>query len=667
MLILQRTKKAKPCHLDTTGSEIGELLNREWLLTNGCGGYSSSTVIGCNTRRYHGLLVGSLNVPVDRIVALSNCLEMVIINGQVFDLSTFEFNDSFAPNGFKYMRQFRRDTGIHFDYQVGSLKLTRSVYLAQGNNTVAIVYDFGNVKGDVELITRPFVNLRDFHELQRSHAPLTQRWCDDGLVIHHDVPESCELYLKCDPSDFEKDQQWWFNFAYRRDKQRGQDFIEDLWSPGFFRCPVDSPGKVVLWANLSSRYDAGILPGLKIDGVRENLIKHQKKIISTLKNQDRSFVNLCLAADAFISRRNNKTTILAGYPWFADWGRDTFISLPGLLLATERFDEAESVLTMFAEVADEGMIPNRFDDRDNTVYFNSIDASLWFVNSAFQYLNVTGNSSVFVQHFLPVIRWIIDSYQKGTRFGIHADADGLITGGDEQTQLTWMDARYGDVTFTPRSGKAVEVNALWYNALCWLTDFYTDRDDKAAEHYRSMANKVTLSFRDLFWNDELEYLNDCILPDGKVDASLRPNQIFAVSLPFSPLLPQQQLSVVDVIQRELLTPFGLRTLKVSDPRYKNRYQGPQAIRDEAYHQGTVWAYLIGSFVEAFLKVNNFSRKSKTRAAEFIKPLMHHLTDQGCFGQVSEIFDGDPPHEPRGCFAQAWSVAELIRAYKLING
>ncbi len=312
------------------------------------------------------------------------------------------------------------------------------------------------------------------------------------------------------------------------------------------------------------------------------------------------------------------------------------------------------------------MIPNRFDDRSDTAYFNSVDASLWFINAAFQYLNATNDTQTFTQQLLPVIRWIIDSYNKGTRFGINADADGLITAGNSETQLTWMDAKYDGVAFTPRYGKAVEINALWYNGLCWLAQSYTGRNIENAKHYKSMADKVAASFCELFWNESTGSLNDCILPDGSVDTSLRPNQIFAVSLPFSPLSVQQQKSVVDAVQKNLLTPYGLRTLNSEDSRYKGKYTGPQQHRDEAYHQGTVWPYLIGPFVASFLKVNDFSQESKKKAAEFIEPLMQHLTEDGSLGQLCEIFDGDAPHKPKGCIAQAWSIAELIIAYQMIN-
>jgi len=731
-LFRNKSKNGSPAtvSISTANQPIENLLTKEWLLTNERGSYASSTIAGCNTRGYHGLLIGSLNPPANRIMALANCLEMVIFEGKVFNLSTFEFSNKFAPAGFTLLKQFRRDIAAHFDYELDELKLTKSVYLLRDTDTVALVYDFTSMQhhkvssqspldcGEpLEFVLRPFVGLRDFHTLQNSHAPLCSRRLGDGVLVRHDIANSCKLFLSCQSVhpvrnsmsnnithegkisngvNFEKDRQWWFNFVYRNNRERGQEFTEDLWTPGFFKCRIETPAKVVLWANLSPpwvRCKPEELTNLDIDTVRKDLRRHQENLkqcvsrhsslvsrITSHGTRETNFEALCLTADRFIARRQTdhthlsrrgcdtagRTTILAGYPWFADWGRDAFIALPGLLLSTGRFDEAKSVLTTFAAAADKGMIPNRFDDRSGTTFFNSVDASLWFINAAFQYVAATGDSKTFNQNLLPTIRWIIDSYHNGTRFDIRADADGLITAGNNQTQLTWMDAKYEGIAFTPRCGKAVEVNALWYNSLCLLAQFYADRNIENAEHYRTMADEVRTGFCGLFWNKSKGYLNDCILPDGSVDDSLRPNQIFAVSLPFSPLSAHQQKSVVKAVQNQLLTPYGLRTLNVQDSRYKGVYTGPQQQRDEAYHQGTVWAFLLGPFVEGFLKVNGFSRKSKKKAAEFIQPLLKHLTEDSCLGSVSEIFDGDAPHKPKGCFAQAWSVAELIRAYQLIN-
>jgi predicted glycogen debranching enzyme len=359
------------------------------------------------------------------------------------------------------------------------------------------------------------------------------------------------------------------------------------------------------------------------------------------------------------------TTILAGYPWFMDWGRDAFIALPGLLLSTERYDDAASVLTTFAAAAEDGIIPNRFDDYNDLPHYNSIDASMWFVNAAFEYVKASGDENLFRSKLLPVIRWIIDCYSQGAKFGIHADTDGLITGGNAETQLTWMDAKCGSEVFTPRYGKAVEINALWYNALCRLTDYFRSKDDDAASQYMRMANEVSANFARVFWNEANKCLYDCILPDGTTDASIRPNQIFAVSLPFSPLSVAQQKAVVEAVHNYLLTPYGLRTLNTQDIRYQGKYTGPQFDRDRAYHQGTVWPWLIGPFIEAHLRVGDFGKKSRKEAAAYLRPLLEHLAEDACIGSISEVFDGDFPHHPSGCFAQAWSVAEVMRAYLLI--
>ena len=673
MFILQKVERAEIVSVPTDNRNVEDLLTKEWLLTNERGGYSSSTIVGCNTRRYHGLLIGSLNPPVDRIMALANCQDMLIFGADLLNLSTFEFAGKLAPQGFKYLKRFRRDIGVHFDYQVNGLELTKSVYLQRDADTVALVYDFVHVNEPLQLALRPFVGLRDFHTLQKSYARLCSKWLDGGLLVRHDMPNSCELFLTCDSASFESDPQWWFNFIYRNDKRRGQNFTEDLWTPGFFKCRIDAPTMVVFLANISDWCRPEQLMGVDIKAVRTDLQKARNAVTASAKDKDEKLRTLCLAAEQFVVKRqmqpsgdSRRTTILAGFHWFADWGRDAFISLPGLLLATARFEDAKSVLQTFAAAVDEGMIPNRFDDRSDTAYFNSIDASLWFINAAFQYRKAVGDLQTFTRELLPAIRRIIQSYNDGTRFGICADADGLITAGDTETQLTWMDAKYEGVPFTPRCGKAVEINALWYDSLCRLAQFLAQSDTDAAAHYRAMAHKVETSFRELFWNGESGFLNDCIMPDGSADTSLRPNQIFAVSLAFSPLLPAQQKSVVNVVEKELLTPYGLRTLSPKDSRYKGVYAGPQQQRDQAYHQGTVWPYLMGAFVEAYLKVNDFSRQSKDRAAAFIEPLMRHLTEDACLGSVSEIFDGDEPHKPRGCIAQAWSIAELIRAYQLIH-
>jgi len=674
VLTVQKIDSAATIHFPTSDRSIDELLDKEWLLSNGRGGYAASTIAGCNTRGYHGLLVGSAEPPVHRTVALAQCLEMVLVGQRKYELSTFEFHNKFAPEGFRYLRCFRRDNAVHFDFQIDSLTLTKSVYLLRNSDTVALVYRFTDVPQHLRLILRPFVALRHFHGLQKSYAHLYAELVQNQVVVRHAIPNSSQLHLCCPEGSFEKDPQWWFNFIYRVERERGLAHTEDLWTPGFFRIEVDAPTEVVLWASFTGPTNAAtispvVLPD--IEQARRELLCHTETLLSSGgKNKDGIFQHLLLAADQFIVERKGRsgqkgTTILAGYPWFADWGRDAFISLPGLLLETGRTELARSVLITFAEAADDGMIPNYFDDQTNQPHYNSVDASLWFIHAAFQYLSATGDSQTFTEQLLPVIRWIVDCYERGTRFDIHAEADGLISAGSEQTQLTWMDAKCDGVAVTPRYGKAVEVNALWYNALRLLVQFYKNRDQNAMKRYAAMAEQTRMGFQQAFWNESLGYLNDCVRPDGTVETALRPNQVFAVSLPFSALSSEQQRAVVDVLQRQLLTPYGLRSLDREDANYHGRYTGRVAERDRAYHQGTVWPYLIGPFVEAYLRVYGRSRKSKNQAAEFIAPLLRHLLEDGCLGSVAEIFDGDPPHKPRGCFAQAWSVAELIRAYMLI--
>lgn len=673
MLMLQQKNRYSSISVDTTEIPLENLLEKEWFLSNSRGGFSSSTIIGCNTRRYHGLLTGTLTPPANRIMALSSCFETIYWGPAEFHLGTIEFPDKISPDGYIRLKRFSRDIGAHFHYCFGDLKLTKSVYLLRDEDTVGVVYSFDEVPKPIDFTVRPIVGLRDFHSLQKSDAHIKTQSVAEGLLISHDVPGSCRLLINCREAVFGENPQWWYKFLYRADRERGQDFTEDLFTPGFFRYHINSPTKLVLWANLSgpeasATADKFVLPD--IEQVIGQLSGHYNDVILPAKN-DKTLQTLYLAADQFVAKRNigetAMSTILAGFPWFADWGRDAFISLPGLLLAMRRFDEAKSVLVTFARAASNGMIPSRFDDYSSTAHFNSVDASLWFINAAFAYFNASGDRRTFRDELLPVVISIINSYQHGTQFGIHADSDGLITAGDASTQLTWMDAKFNGIVFTPRYGKPVEVNALWYNALMLLSEYLVEtNDNRLFDTVRSRAEIVRDNFCRMFWNQSWGWLNDCILPDGTADATLRPNQIFAVSLPFSPLPLLQQKGVVRIVEEKLLTPFGLRTLSPDDKRYQGQYTGPQSQRDCAYHQGTVWPYLIGPFVEAYLKVNGSGIDTKKAAANFIRPLLTNLTGDGCIGSICEIFDGNEPQRPKGCFAQAWSVAELIRAYLLVT-
>ena len=385
MLTLHRADSAQIASVLTAGQSLDNLLTKEWLLTNGRGGYASSTVIGCNTRRYHGLLIGSHSPPANRIMALANCLETVILKGDPSSpagnqlaLSTFEFDNKFAPEGYTLLREFRRELGAHFDYEAGQCRLTKSVYLLREAETVVLEYDFKGVGEPVEFAVRPFVGLRDFHSLRKSYAHLSCRREPNAVVVRHEAPGAGALSMSCPDAAFEKDPQWWFNFVYRAEEARGQDSAEDLWTPGFFKTDIKCPTKLLFWATLGTGRRGEHPESVEIDAVREELDRHRRYTTAIAERADEKLGILYLAGDQFITKRQTPsgpaTTILAGYPWFADWGRDAFIALGGLALTTGRFDDARSILTVFAGAADDGMIPNYFDDRDGAAQFNSVDA-----------------------------------------------------------------------------------------------------------------------------------------------------------------------------------------------------------------------------------------------------------------------------------------------------
>ena len=644
------------------------MIETEWLLANKRGSFACGTLSGANTRRYHSLLVGSLMPPAQRIVALSGCVDAIHTHSESFNLSHFEFDPPPTEPVGSLPVSFRKDIGVHFEYQTNQCNMTKSIYLLPEADIVAICYNFKDIEEEFDFVVRPLAAMRDYHSLKRACGDFFLEWPDEFLAVKN---KSCQgqLLLATDEMAFVEQQQWWNNFSYRQEKARGYDYIEDLFSPGVFRRTVDGPVRIVLWAGFGDADLVQKMTALDVDVIIDDIKLQQRQVLAGVKSKDPIVQSLALSGDEFIIDRQvdraKTKSILAGFPWFMDWGRDAFIALEGLLLCCGRFDDAANVLLNFAYNADEGMIPNCFGDYNSGAQFNSIDSSLWFIHAAFAYYRTSGDARTFSSRLMPVVRWIIDSYRSGTKFDIKADDDGLITGGAFNTQLTWMDAKIGDTVITPRYGKAVEINALWYNAVCNAAEFYRVKDAVAAKQFSDMADRIAESFRNCFWNENGQCLYDCVTKEYK-DSSIRPNQIFAVSLPFSPLAVAQQKAVVDCVERELLTPFGLRTLTPKDSRYKGRYEGDTEQRDAAYHQGTVWPWLLGGFVEAYLKVNNHSKPSKKKCVGFIEPLLNHFRNNGCIGSVSEVFDGDPPHKPGGAFAQAWSVAELLRAYLMIN-
>lgn len=623
-----------------TYGELGPWLGREWLQTNGTGAFASSTVPGANARRYHGLLVAATLPPLGRIVALNRVNESIIRHGNtVAELAVNHFHGGLSPRGDKFLRHFEHYATTKWSYDAEGVSVSKELLLCWGRNVVGIKYEIDPGQGGpLTFRVQPFVTLRDFHSLQRADHHSDVRPAHHGCDVHR---WGHQLRLRCVGADFIEYKDWWYNFAYPVESERGQDDTEDMFTPGNFTATIAKPTTLILWAGLDA-----------VDGLNwETELKKRLDNTADRKAPTRLQKRLFHAAEDFVAARYDAgregATIMAGYPWFADWGRDTMISLPGLLLTTGQLDKAGQVLNTFAGYVSEGMIPNNFDDYSNQPAYNTVDASLWFIHAAYEYLRVSRDQDTFDARLRPACEAIVDGYKRGTRFGIKMDPnDGLINQGDPSSQLTWMDAKTNGVVFTPRHGKAVEINALWFHALKLLGD-----DELAAT--------VADSFRRTFWINTARGLADVANETGR-DDSCRPNQIFAVSLPHSPLHEEQQRAVVDVVRRELLTPFGLRTLSQNDPKYQPRYTGSQFERDRAYHNGTIWPWLIGAFLDAHLKVNGRNVQAIDQARRWLRPLIDSLEEDGCVGSIAEIYEAQAPHRPAGCYAQAWSVAEVLR-------
>ena len=659
----QRDEMPEPLTIDARRHDLDDLLGREWLLTNRIGAYASSSSAGCNTRRYHGLLVAARTPPVGRMVMLSSLMEQLAIGEDVYDLATNEFDDAFSPRGAMHLEKFVNDPVPTFVYRVGNATLTKQIVLADTANASAIRYRLEGADKAV-LRIRPVASLRDFHHLRRfAHAEqITFDEITSGIIVH-DRYNGPGLCLVTDAETFSAQPEWWYRFFYRVDHARGQDCHEDLYIPGTWSWRLSDGQSAQITASLDEPVT------VEFERTCQRRLSRLERLVEALgPDADDTTRRLAMASDAFVVNRSfparpPSSTILAGFHWFADWGRDAFIALPGLLLETGQLDRAREVFKLFAEHIHAGLVPNRFDDYSELAHYNAIDASLWFIVAAERYMLATDDTQFLKEVLLPACETILRGYTEGTDFGIRADGDGLLTGGDANTQLTWMDAKLGDQAVTPRHGKAVEINALWHSAHRILALRCQGIDDRMSDHFAAKARQIADSFSRAFWNEQYGWLNDCIA-DGQGDATLRPNQILAVSLPHSPLSDEQQRAVVGIVTEKLLTPAGLRSLSPDDPRYRRRYGGSWESRDRSYHQGTVWGWLMGPFIEAYLKVHGTRPVGVGQAASWLKGFDEHLLTHG-IGYISEIFDGDAPHTPRGCIAQAWSVGEVLRAKRLV--
>jgi predicted glycogen debranching enzyme len=638
--------------------DLGAALGREWLETNGLGGFASSTIIGLNTRRYHGLLVAATRPPVGRLVLLSKLEETLVIDRRRHDLSANEYPGVIHPEGYRYLTSFRLDPFPVFTFEVEGVAVEKSVFMIHGENSTVIQYELqatGRGPARCSLEVRPLIAFRDYHATTRENSALDPRvGASPRLATLRPYAGLPALHLAHDADGLEAAGYWYRHFEYREERARGLDFAEDLFSPCVLSFDLGRRGRANVIAS-TERREVG-----RVAEYRRTERARRQAVVDARQGAGELIGMLAAAADQFVVARGEQQSVIAGYHWFGDWGRDTMIALPGLALAAGRPEVAKSILLAFARHVDRGMLPNRFPDAGEEPEYNTVDATLWYFEAVRALLQYTGDDQFIRAHLYPVLTEIISWHERGTRYGIRVDEDGLLAAGEAGVQLTWMDARVGDRVVTPRSGKAVEIQALWYNALRVMESLaraFGDRD--GAERYGGLAARAERSFGEAFWNEAAGCLFDVI--DGEArDGAIRPNQIIAVSLAHTMLPPERARQVVEVVARELLTPYGLRSLAPGDAQYCGRYEGDARARDAVYHQGAVWAWLLGPFITAYVKVHEGSGASREQARRWLEPFRAHLGEAG-LGQVSEIFDGDAPHHPRGCIAQAWSVGELLRA------
>jgi predicted glycogen debranching enzyme len=661
-------------------SQFDEIIQKEWIITNGLGGYASSTVLGINTRKYHGLLVAAFHPPGDRRICLAKLDEEMSIGNDTHPLGANEFQNGAFPQGYRSLKEFSLSPFPRYVYSVEDVKVEKTIFMPFEKNVVIALYDVLNKSGsDIRMRVFPLVNWRHFHAVtDRWKIPweFVQGRDEKRLGISFGTPQSA-LIMKATDGHYHADGKWVERMYYREEALRGESCLDDCYRLGFFEVDVKASkkGNFAIVAvgdenELEARKVLAEIPDAAFDleALLELEMKRREDFLESFHREHENvsmsdWLNwIVLATDTFIVRGINdvQKSVVAGYHWFESWGRDAFISLPGLMLVTGRFEDARKVFLTFKRRFQQGLIPNFIPDQSGPPAYNSVDATLWFANGVLQYLKYTGDFDFVREQLWETLKATVENYVKGTLFNIRVDNDGLLSC---DSQLTWMDAAVDDQPVTPRAGKAVEVQALWYNTLK-IMELLAGRfkEMAEAEKYSLMAEKARKSFVEKFWDSEKSCLFDVVNERGK-DESLRPNQIIAVALDFCMLDSAKSEKVVDLVHRELLTPYGLRTLARSDPRYVGVYSGDRRSRDKAYHNGTVWPWLQGPFTTAFLKTKGYDDYRREYSLKnFILSLFTEQILKVGLGSINEIFDGEPPHAPRGCISQAWSVAEPLRAY-----
>ena len=650
-----------------------EGIKREWAVTNGIGGYAGSSMIGAHSRTHQGYLIASLHAPIERYLVFSKINETATVGTSTVSFETSQHRASgktVYTEGQKFLTSFIYDGSVHYTYETDNFSFEKHITLKRNANVCAVSYELTAGDSDCTFTLTPLFNYREHSESSTPDTLKFETFTEDRAFYL--VPEkNKDIAIRFQTSEG--------TFSERKtvyDVDMQLQIEVDLETDGLdcHYCPVDL--SIAVPANTTKKVsilcsigDVNERPSpvsaTEAFSILEENARCHAELFEKAGYRD-SFANqLVLASDQFLTYRESTKmmTVLAGLPWFTDWGRDTMIAFTGLTLCTKRFKEAEEILLTFARYIRHGIVPNMFPDDNMPPLYNTVDASLWYFYAVYQYLNYNpaAEAETFVkEQIFPHLKEIVSAYEKGTDFSIYMEDDGLIHAGSGLDQITWMDVRVGDWVATPRHGKPVEINALWYNALR-IMESLCEKFDEDASAYRARANQVKESFNAKFWDSANQCLFDVVDGD-EPDDHIRPNQIYAVSLPFSLLPEEQEKAVVALVEKELFVGCGLRSLAPDHPDYHGIYCGALAKRDAAYHQGTAWGFLLGGFFSAYMKVNHHSSSAAENAVRMLEPVRKHLTDSGCIGSISEIFDGDAPHNPRGCYAQAWSVGEVLRCY-----
>ena len=650
-----------------------EGIKREWAVTNGIGGYAGSSMIGAHSRTHQGYLIASLHAPIERYLVFSKINETATVGTSTVSFETSQHcasGKTVYTEGQKFLTSFIYDGSVHYTYETDNFSFEKHITLKRNANVCAVAYELTAGDSDCTFTLTPLFNYREHSESSTPDTLKFETFTEDRTFYL--VPEkNKDIAIRFQTSEGTFSER---ETVYDIDMQLQIEV--DLETDGLdcHYCPVDL--SIAVPANTTKKVsilcsigDVNERPapvsGTEAFSILEENARCHAELFEKSGYHD-SFANqLVLASDQFLTYRESTKmmTVLAGLPWFTDWGRDTMIAFTGLTLCTKRFKEAEEILLTFARYIRHGIVPNMFPDDNMPPLYNTVDASLWYFYAVYQYLhyNPAAEAEAFVkEQIFPHLKEIISAYEKGTDFSIYMEDDGLIHAGSGLDQITWMDVRVGDWVATPRHGKPVEINALWYNALR-IMESLCEKIDEDASAYRTRAEQVKESFNAKFWDSANQCLFDVVDGD-EPDDHIRPNQIYAVSLPFSLLPEEQEKAVVALVEKELFVGCGLRSLAPDHPDYHGIYCGALAKRDAAYHQGTAWGFLLGGFFSAYMKVNHHSSSAAENAVHMLEPVRKHLSDSGCIGSISEIFDGDTPHNPRGCYAQAWSVGEVLRCY-----